>query len=528
MNQSILTSHNDKSWADSFKSFMHPRVITMLFFGFSAGLPILILFTPLSIWFSEAGVAKSTIGFFSWAALGYSFKFVWAPIVDALPLPFLAAWLGRRRSWLLLSQIIIAFAIIMAGLTDPLMENGLVIFAAFTVLLGFSSATQDIVIDAYRIDSAEDDLQPIMASSYIAGYRVGMLVAGAGSLIAAELLGSTKEAYLYSAWMWTYIMLACFMIVGIITTFVIKEPENKSSAFAMFKKKSDYYRFLMAFLLILAAFIAAFILSSDGIAVVKKYLIDELGFVKSLGGFLTSSLQMILAFTTAAVIGIFVWKFNIAPQDIICATYIVPFADFFTRFGKLALLLLALISLYRISDIVLGVMAYPFYLELGFSKIEIAGISKTFGLIMTLLGGFLGGLFCIRYGVIRVLLLGAILTAITNLSFALLAYLGKDISYLTMVIAVDNISAGIAGAAFVGYLTSLINKSYSASQYAILSSIMTLLPKLIAGYSGIWAENFGWEIFFIITTLIGIPVIILILLVAKFVTPKMMGLRDQQ
>ena len=207
-----------QSWLQSLKVFLKPTNIRMLFLGFSAGLPILLIFSSLSLWLREAGVERSAVTFFSWAALGYSFKFVWAPLVDRLPLPLLNK-LGRRRSWLFLSQVFISLAILGMAFTDPEQGTGsLTYMAIFAVLLGFSSATQDIVIDAYRIESDESDMQAILSSTYIAGYRIGMVVAGAGALFLADKLGSTKEVYSYAAWMWTYVAMAACMLIGIITT----------------------------------------------------------------------------------------------------------------------------------------------------------------------------------------------------------------------------------------------------------------------------------------------------------------------
>ena len=203
-----------KSWQDSFKAFLHPRVITMLFFGLSAGIPLLLIFSSLGLWLREAGIERATVTFFSWAALGYSFKFVWAPLVDCLPLPFLTRKLGRRRAWILVSQLAIMTSILLMASIDPSSGSAqLKIMALAAVMLGFSSATQDIVIDAYRIESAEVDLQALMASTYIAGYRLGMLLTGAGSLFLAEYLGSTKDAYNYSAWQTTYACMAFAMLM---------------------------------------------------------------------------------------------------------------------------------------------------------------------------------------------------------------------------------------------------------------------------------------------------------------------------
>ena len=216
------------SWQQSFHALLHPRVITMLFFGFSAGIPLLLIFSSLGLWLREAGVERTAVTFFSWAALGYSFKFVWAPIVDFLPLPFLNKYLGRRRSWIFVSQIAVILSILLMGITDPASGNTeLKIMALAAVALGFSSATQDIVIDAYRIESAPIKLQALMSSTYIAGYRIGMIISGAGSLFIASHFGSEINSYNYEAWKITYFIMAVFMLVGIATTLIINEPKEE-------------------------------------------------------------------------------------------------------------------------------------------------------------------------------------------------------------------------------------------------------------------------------------------------------------
>ena len=247
------------------KLFLHPKVLTMLFLGFSAGMPIMLIFSTLGLWLNEAEVAKSTITYFSWAALGYSFKFVWAPLVDRLPIPLLSLLLGRRRAWMLVSQLAIICAILLMSSVDPIMgQSSLQVLAYGAVLLGFASATQDIVIDAYRIESASAALQSMLSATYIAGYRIGMLMAGAGGLYIASILGSTKTHYSYSAWSSTYIIMAMIMLVGVITTLCIREPELNRQEVDY--KTIDYLRFFLLFLAIVTSFIFSFTITS-GIAI---------------------------------------------------------------------------------------------------------------------------------------------------------------------------------------------------------------------------------------------------------------------
>ena len=479
------------SWANAFKVYLNRRVLAMLFLGFSAGLPLLLIFSTLSLWLREAGVDRSAVTYFSWAALAYSFKFIWAPVIDKLPLPFLHNLLGRRRSWLIVAQLSIMAAIILMAMTDP--SQGLTGMAIAAVLLGFSSASQDIVIDAYRIEAVQKDYQAAMSAMYIAGYRIGMMVAGAGGLYLAEYFG-VENKYIYSAWQSSYLIMASVMLVGVATTLIIKEPEINKKVEVYLHDLSDYLRFFIMFIVMVAAFIYGFQLFNFGFS----------------NGFINESVRLLtsLAFSLAGIYLLVV--LNVVNRKMVYSTYIEPVADFFKRYGKTAMMILLLVGLYRMSDIVLGVIASVFYKDIGFSKSEIASTAILFGLVMTLVGGFLGGLMTMRYGVMRILLLGAILSALTNLLFMWLAQSGNDITLLSGVIAADNLSAGLASAAFIAYLSSLTNISFTAVQYAILSSLMTLLPKLLGGYSGSMVNELGYSNFFLLTAVMGLPVIFLI------------------
>lgn len=517
----------NQSWGDSLKSFGHPRVITMLFLGLSAGIPILLIFSSLGLWLREAGIDRATVTMFSWAALGYSFKFVWAPLIDRLPVPFLTRLLGRRRAWILVAQFSIIAAILWMASVDPSTGgNTLMIMAFATVLLGFSSATQDIVIDAYRVEAVDPSLQAMMSSTYIAGYRIGMVIAGAGALFIADYFGSDMGAYNYQAWQYAYYAMAAAMIIGIATTLYISEPEVDRSGEGE-HSTSDYLGFLALFVLAVTGFIATFLLTpSDAIKAIKTSMTEVLG-NKALASFLISTARLTVAIFAAFVVAKVVLASNLVNKEMVRSTYIDPIKDFFSRYGmNLALLLLALIGLYRISDIVLGVIANVFYQDLGYTKSEIAWTVKTFGLWMTILGGFLGGLLSLRYGVMRILFVGAVLVVLTNLLFVILAKMGTpDSAMLYVVISADNISGGLASAAFVAFLSSLINIKFTAVQYAIFTSLMTLLPKIFGGYSGSIVESFcngegnclvGYEYFFIIASLIGLPVLILVWLANKY------------
>lgn len=504
----------------------------MTLLGFSAGTPLLLVFGTLSVWLREAGVERATISMFSWAALAYAFKFVWAPLIDRLPVPVLTGLLGRRRGWLLVAQGgVIAALVLMAG-TDP--RSALTTMATAAVLLGFAAATQDVVIDAYRIEVAPEDMQSLLSAAYIMGYRIGMLTAGFGALELAGVLdpfsvvpgrdwalpygavagfGPLEQGalYHYGAWRWTYMAMAAVMGVGVVTTLSVREPAQgvTEPPYAT----GDYLRFLLSFLLAAVTFFGFFLSADAMVGVIESALMPVTGAV--LGGFLAEALRFLAALALALFVGWLTVRTGLVPREMAVRSYVSPFVDFFRRYGRAALWVLALIALYRVSDVMLGVIANVFYTDLGFEKQEIGRMSKLFGLIMTIVGGFLGGVLTERWGVMRVLFLGGLLAAATNLLFSLLAQLGDVLWLLGAVIAADNLSAGIATTAFIAFLSGLTNRSFTASQYAVFSSLMLLLPKLLGGYSGGLVDNLGYPTFFVLTAVLGVPVLFLIWRVAR-------------
>mgnify|MGYP001764790427 CR=1 FL=1 len=427
----------------------------MLFLGFSAGLPLLLVLGTLSFWLSEAGIARATIGHLSWVGLAYGFKFLWSPLVDRLPLPLLTARLGRRRAWLLLSQICIALALLGMANTDPVVNLTHTVFFALAVAI--ASATQDIALDAYRIEAVEIEKQGAMAATYQAGYRIAMITAGAGALWIAAAVDPSEAAYDFRPWRVAYTVMAALMIVGMLTTLIIREPEKHVSHTTEEREKHAREKFARA----------------------------------GLSGTLLTATS---------------WFYS---------AVLSPFIDFVQRYKWQALLILSLIAVYRISDVVMGVMSNPFYQEMGFTKDEVATVSKVYGVIMTIAGAALGGLLTIRIGVMRTLMLGAVLSAATNLLFVWLAGRGHDVGALVFTVSADNLAAGIASSAFVAYLSSLVNQAYSATQYALFTSVMLLLPKFIAGFSGEFVDAYGWANFFTGTALIGVPVLILVWLASR-------------
>ncbi len=424
------------SWLAALHVYLEPASWRMLCLGFSAGLPLLLVLGTLSFRLREAGIDRSTIGFLSWVGLAYGFKWVWSPLVDRLPLPLLTRWLGRRRSWLLLAQATIVAGLVGMALLDPQVALEPVVWCALVV--AFGSATQDIALDAFRIESADAQHQAALAATYQTGYRLAMIWAGAGVLwVAARVAGADETAYLHTAWQTAYLVMAASMTLGVLTVLLSPEPTQRVMPPARNARE---------------------------------------------------------------------W---------LQGALMEPFAEFIRRYRWQAALILGLIAVYRISDVVMGIMANPFYVDMGYTKDEVAAVTKVFGVVMTLLGAFIGGVLSMRLGVMRILMLGAVLSAITNLLFAWLATRGHDLTALVWVISADNLASGIASAAFIAYLSSLTNVNYSATQYALFSSMMLLAPKWLAGFSGVYVDAHGYEAFFTSTALLGAPVLLLVWLASR-------------
>ncbi len=419
--------------------YLSPNSLRMLALGFAAGLPLLLVLGTLSFRLREAGIDRATIGFLSWVGLAYGFKWAWAPLVDRLPVPLLTPLLGRRRSWLLLAQCCVIAGLLGMAASNP--QASLTPLVGFALLTAFGSATQDIALDAFRIESAQARLQAVLAASYQTGYRLAMIWAGAGVFwiaAKAEIGGLPAGTYQDSAWAVAYAAMAVSMAVGMVTVLFSKEPAHVDLPPAH---------------------------------------------------------------------GLRQW---------LQVAVIAPFGEFIRRYRWHAVLLLALIATYRISDIVMGIMANPFYVDMGYSKEEVATVTKLYGVVMTLVGAFIGGAMVLRWGVMKVLMIGAVLSAATNLLFAWLALHGYDVYALIAVVSADNLVSGIASAAFIAYLSSLTNVQYSATQYALFSSLMLLLPKFLAGFSGVAVDAAGYAWFFTGTAMLGVPVLLLVWLASRF------------
>ena len=483
------------------KIFLNIKSLRILLLGFSSGLPILLVFSTLSVWLVKAEVSRSTVTMFSWAALAYSFKFIWSPIIDNLRLPFKNY--GHRKSWLLFSQLMIVFSLIFISFTDP--AKTLILTAVGAVLIAFSSASQDIVVDAYRIESAPQKMQGALSSMYIAGYRIAMLVAGAGSLYLASYLG--VEIYDVNVWKTVYLTMASLMMIGILTTIYSPEPNVKRKISDL--NFNDQLRFLITFILAIVFFIFVYSL-----------LDNPFNNKEPLEKFLYAFMRICLCFLSSGLLIYLLIKTNFVKKSSATTAYLKPLSNFIERYGKIAFLILLLIGLYRIADIVMGVVANIFYLDKGYNVKEIATYSKFFGVFATIIGGVIGGYSAVRIGTLKALFIGAVIAAASNLLFAWMAVSNININILITVITADNISSGFAGAAFVVYLSALTSIKFTATQYALFSSLMLLLPKVLAGYSGAIVNQVGYANFYIFTAIIGIPVLLLIIWIAKIAPIK--------
>ena len=421
----------EMTWGELARVYTRPRVIAMMFLGFSGGLPFLLVFSTLTLWLRDDGVSKSAIGFFAWVGITYSIKVVWAPVVDRLRIPWLTAALGQRRSWMLVGQIGIASGLLLMSVIG---SGDLYMLSIAALLVAFSSATQDIAIDAYRIEAQEKKYQGAMSATYIFGYRVALLAAGAGA------------AYVASFYDWTtaYQVMASLTMVGIVTVCLIAEPiRERDSIFAQVEASGQ------------------------------------------------------------------------SRSRAIFNSVINPFVDFFQRNRGYAMFILLFIAVFRLSDIAMGIMANPFYLDMGYSKIEIANVAKVFGFFMSIAGAAIAGLLVVKWGIYRCLMIGAVAVASTNLLFAALSLMPAELSYLAVVISADNISGGFAATAFVAYLSSLTNRAYTATQYALFSSLMTLPGKFLSGFSGLVVDGYGYFWFFLVAALLGVPAIVMVIVMTR-------------
>lgn len=402
-----------------------PRLLLMLALGFGCGLPILLVFSTLSAWLATAGIQRTSIGLLSYVSFAYSLKFVWAPVIDRLDLPLLSRWLGRRRSWMLLSQVAVAGGLVAMSFGAP--SEDLFYIVVCALVTAFASATQDIVVDGWRIDAAPTERQGLMLGSYQLGYAIARAFAGAGALYIAQGYG----------WQMAYEAMALLMLVGIAgCLFAPRQDPADASA------------------------------EPRGVAETLRVAVVE------------------------------------------------PFGDLIRRKGPRLILILSLIMLYRLPDIISGVMAQPFYIEQGFSLVEIANVTKVYGVIIGLVGALAGGWAVMRFGIQASLLFGGIVAAGSNLMFAWLAVSGHDTEIFIASISIDNFSGAFAGTALIAYMSGLTSPAFVATQYALLSSLYALPGKFIGGFSGYMVDGLGYPSFFVASALIGIPVALLCIALA--------------
>jgi MFS transporter, PAT family, beta-lactamase induction signal transducer AmpG len=429
-------------WAKALAVYLQPRVLSMLFLGFSSGLPFILLFSTLSAWLRQIGISRATIGMLSWVGIVYSLKLLWAPVVDRVGLPWLDRLLGRRRSWMLVAQIGVAIGLANIAISDP--AANVSHLAICTMFVAFCSATQDIAMDAWRIESAPPDMQGAMAASYQLGYRAAMAVASAGPLYLAARIG----------WGHSYWVMAALVGVGMVTTLLIREPDRRTVEDAILREQR------------------------------------VLDWLETTGHWPHAVRQAGAWFVGA----------------IVC-----PLVDFFARYGiALGLLILAFVGSYRLTDFTMGVMANPLYIDLHFTNDQVA-FAKFYGLFISIVGVIVGGTAVTRLGRTRALVLGSVMIIGSNICYALFARLGQANMFgLLATISIDNLAIGVHGTVLIAFLSGLTSARYTATQYALFSSIYALPGKLLMGTSGFVVNAIGYPPFFLYTaslSLIGLALL---------------------
>jgi PAT family beta-lactamase induction signal transducer AmpG len=439
-----------KTWLESARVYSDRRILVILFLGFSSGLPLLLVFSTLSIWLKIEGVSLTAIGLFSLVRTPYTFKFLWAPVIDRVALPVITGWLGRRRSWAIVAQVVLMISIFALGSTNPAENPGMT--ALFALFVAFSSASQDIVIDAYRVEILEDDEQGAGAGAIVLGYRLGMLFAGAGALWLAAAF----------PWSQVYAIMGALVAVGMVTILLAREPDPGPSL----QKAKD----------------------------------EEARLARHLDNGTPPWLARLLAWTYTGVIA--------------------PFRDFMTRPGWAAAL--AFIALYKLGESYLGVMAGPFYVALGFTTVEIANVTKVFGLGAIIFGGLIGGVLVNRIGIMHSLMICGVLQIAGTLMFVVQAKVGHSVPMLMVTITAENVTSGMATTAFVAYLSSLCHQAYTATQYALLSSLTALSRDVLSASAGWAAEQVDWAGFFLISAAAAVPgLLVLAVMLRRYGDGKM-------
>lgn len=430
---------NAIGWKQGFAAYLDRRVVMVALLGFSSGLPLLLTFSTLSAWLKGEGISRTAIGIFALVGTPYALKFLWSPLIDRLPLPILTDLLGRRRSWGVLIQFLLIAAILALGTTDPV--NQLWLTATLAVVVAFLSASQDIVIDAYRVEILDENQQGPGAGAVQTGYRLAMLAAGAGALLVASSFG----------WFMAYAAMAALLSVGLAVLLLGPEPEIKVSAATLERERR-----------------AAEFLDSRP---------DLKGTPAKLAAWLYGA--------------------------VVC-----PFADLMARPAWLAVLLFVIG--YKMGEAMAGAMANTLYIEMGFRLDEIAWVSKIFGFGATIAGTIIGGALVVRLGVMRALLIFGVLQSLGNLFYVVQAMAGHNIWALALCVFAENLTAGMAGSALVAYISGLCNVAYTATQYALLSSLTAVGRTVFASTSGKLADMLGWVDFFFLTTVVTVPALVLL------------------
>ena len=465
-----------------FTDYLRPKTLAMSFLGFSSGLPFYLVGNTFGYWLRDEDTSLTAIGFLSWVGIAYSLKFLWAPLMDRVDLPLFKR-LGRRRGWMMFSQIVVGLALSAMGGTGT--KAGLGRLGALALVVAFASSTQDIVVDAWRIESADDgDEQGLLASAYQFSYRLALLTTDSLILIVAAAVG----------WRMSYGIYGAFMAVGIIATWFAKEPARAAVVMHEKKPETPWPRWVNLLRKILV-YTGLLEVAVGGFSALRL-------------GFHGQGARLLLVGVAALLIGFF---FD---------PIVGPFIAFFRAHGWLALVMLAAISLYRVPDFVMGPMANPFYHDLGLTKQTVGEVRGTIGLIATFAGIAAGGFCSLKLGYMRALIIGGILQAAATAAYATLAFAGMSIPLFAAVMVGDNFSLSFAGVVLVAYMSSLTNLGYTATQYALLSSTYAWLGKILKGFSGAEVESLsttyglihGYGIFFIACGLTGVPAVLLFVL----------------
>jgi len=463
------------------------RIAIMLALGFAAGLPFLLIFDTLSAWLRESGLSLEVIGFFSLATLSYAFKFVWAPLVDRARVPVLSHWLGQRRSWMLIAQIAIIAGLWAISVSDPAANLGIV--ALFAVLTGFASATQDIAMDAWRIEVSQEHEQGAMVAAYTWGYRISRIVAGVLPLVLAQ-------AY---SWSLSYFVMALLMGIGVVAVLLApREPAVSPRAIpdAGVPYRPLVDRFEWAVRLLILAFGALLLgsgLSARADMLALPFPEDAATTLKTIwrAPGLGVWIQLLGVIAGFAFIVLAAWPVpgkRTRPGVFLSHAFGDPLVDFFQRYRGQAMLIIAAICMYRVSDFTLNIMN-PFYLDVGFTLVEIAEMRKIYGVVMTMAGVFLAGLAIARWGLMKSFLVGAIIGPLSNLTFAWLATQGPDLVSLGVAIGIENISDGFSGTCLIAFMSSLTVEGFTATQYALFTSLYAIPGKLAGSQSGRIVES---------------------------------------